>query len=182
MTNEELFALIKKNPVSFGCALICLAAGAGIYFRGDLVPAATVELTKKADEGQRLAANLQNAAQLKEQVDALTAAEKELDARLIRASQTLTNYEYFYKLESDTGTKASISSGGIGKPPPKGQYGGVSFTVSVQGSLQQLIDYLRRLENGARYCRVTSVTCGVPATDRGSLITMNLTLELLGQP
>lgn len=183
MTNEELFALVKKNPISVGCALLCVALGAGIYFRGGEVPAATEELTKKSDEGSRLASNLQNAAQLKEQVEALTAAEKELDSRLIRASQTLTNLEYFYKLESETGTKITIAQGILGSSKnTKTTYNGVPFTVTVQGTLNQTLDYLRRLESGARYCRVMNVTCGVAPADRGSAITLNLNLELLGQP
>ena len=181
MTNEELFALVKKNPISVGCAVLCVALAAGIYFRSGEVPAATDDLTKKSDEGSRLAANLQNAAQLKEQVDALSAAEKEMDSRIIRASQTLTNYEYFYKLESETGAKMTISQGVL-TPSKKTTYSGVPFTITVQGTLNQTLDYLRRLESGARYCRVTGVTCGVAPADRGSPITLNLNLELLGQP
>jgi hypothetical protein len=185
MTNEAIFAWVKKNPIGVGCAVLSLALAGGIYFRSGEVPAATEELTKKSDEGGRLAANLQNSAQLKEQVDTLTACEKELESRLIRASQTLTNYEYFYKLESETGTKMTISQGAAGslsKGAAKALYGGVPFTISVQGSWNQTIDYLRRLENGPRYCRVLSVTCGVPPSDRASPITLNLSLELLGQP
>lgn len=186
MTNEELFALLKKNPISVGCAVISLALAGGIYFRSGEVPAATEELTKKSDEGSRLAANLQNAAQLKEQVDALAACEKELDARLVHASQQLTNYQYFYKLESETGAKMTvISQSPIPAPPknaPKTNYSGVPFTITVQGTLPQMVDYLRRLEDGTRYCRVMSVTTGVPVTDRGSPVTLALNLELLGLP
>jgi len=185
MTNEELFALVKKNPISVGCAVLSLALGVAIYFRGDEVPAATEELTKKSDEGARLAANLQNAAQLKEQVDTLTACEKELDARLVHASQQLTNYQYFYKLASETGTKMTVLSQGVmgsAKNAPKTTYSGVPFSITVQGTMTQMVDYLRRIESGARYCRVMSATCAVPVTDRGSPVTLALNLELLGQP
>jgi len=181
MTNEELFALVKKNPISVACAVLCVGLGAAIYFRAGEVPAATEELTQKSDEGQRLAANLQNAAQLKEQVEALATAEKELDSRLIRASQTLTNYEYFYKLESDTGAKMTISQGGVSPNRGKSNYTGVPFSITVQGTLAQALDYLRRLESGARYCRVLSATCSVSG-DRNGTLTLNLNLELLGQP
>jgi len=76
----------------------------------------------------------------------------------------------------------TISQGAISKPAAKNLYGGVAFTVSVTGTLNQVLDYLRRLENGPRYCRVMTVTCGVPPADRASPITLNLNLELLGQP
>lgn len=186
MTNEELFALVKKNPIGVGCGVLSLALAAGIYFRGDEVPAATQELTQKSEEGARLATNLQNAAQLKEQIDMLAACEKELQSRLIHSSQTLTNYQYFYKLESDTGAKMTvISQGAVGLAPktgPKTVFVGVPFTINLLGTMPQLVDYLRRLESGARYCRVMSVTCGVPVSDRGSPVTLSLNLELLGQP
>jgi hypothetical protein len=185
MTNPELIALLKKNPISVGCGLLSLALAAGIYFRGGEVPAAEEELAQKSDEGSRLAANLQNAAQLKEQVDTLAACEKELESRLVHASQTLTNYQYFYKLESDTGAKMTVISqapAGSSKNAAKTLYAGVTFTISVQGTMTQMIDYLRRLESGARYCRVLTITCGVPAAERGGLVSLALTLELLGQP
>jgi hypothetical protein len=186
MTNEELFALVKKNPIGFGCLALSLALGAGIYFRGDQVPLASEELTKKSEEGSRLAANLQNAAQLKEQLDAMAVATKELEGRLIHASQTLTNYGYFYKLAGETGVTMTVISqappSGPGKGATKTTYNGVPFTITVQGTMHQLVDYLRRLESGARYCRVMTVTCGVPVTDRGNPITLSLNLELLGLP
>jgi hypothetical protein len=186
MTKEQLFALLKKNPIGVGCGLLSLALAAGIYFRGGEVPAATEELTQKSDEGSRLAANLQNAAQLKEQVDTLAACEKELESRLVHASQTLTNYQYFYKLESDTGAKMTVISQVPVAPPSKNAvkplFTSVPFAITMQGTMPQMIDYLRRLESGARYCRVMSVTCGVPAAERGGLVTLALNLELLGQP
>ncbi len=186
MTNEELLALLKKNPIGVICGVLSLALGAGIYFRSDEVPAAEAELAQKSEEGARLAANLQNAAQLKEQNDALTIAEKELESRLMHASQTLTNLQLFYKLESDTGVKMTVNSQGSLAAAPKSAgktiYSIVPFTITVQGSIAQLVDYLHRLESNARYCRVVSVTCSAPTSERGAPITLALNLELLGVP
>lgn len=187
MTNEELFALLKKNPIGVACGVLSIALGAGIYFRSDEVPAAEAELAQKTEEGSRLAANLQNAAQLKEQDEALTVAEKELESRLMHASQKLTNLQFFYKLESDTGVKMTANpSQGTLTPQPKSAgktvYSVVPFNITVQGTLVQLIDYLHRLESNARYCRVMSVTCGAPSSERGGPITLTLNLELLGVP
>jgi hypothetical protein len=186
MTNEELLALLKKNPIGVVCAVLSLALGAGIYFRSDEVPAAEAELAQKSEEGARLAANLQNATQLKEQSDALAVAEKELEARLMHASQTLTNLQFFYKLETDTGVKMTVNSQGPLTAPPKNAgktvYSIVPFTITVQGTIAQLIDYLHRLESNARYCRVMSITCSAPSSERGAPITLALNLELLGVP
>ena len=56
------------------------------------------------------------------------------------------------------------------------------FTITVQGTLPQMLDYLRHLESGARFCRVLSVSCGVPVADRGAPVTLSLNLEMLGLP
>ena len=186
MTKDDLISLVKKNPIGIGCGLLSLALGGVIYFRSGELPAAEEDLAQKSAESARLSANIQNAAQLKEQFEAVAAASKEVDARLVHASQTLNNYQYFYKLESETGAKmlaGSPSQGAIAsaKAGPKAAFVPVPFTITVQGTLAQMLGYLRHLESGARYCRVMTVTCSVPATDRNA-VTLALTLELLGVP
>lgn len=184
MTKDDILPFVKKNPISVGCGALCIGLAVGIYVRGDELPAAEEDLAQKSAEAGRLAANVQNAAQLKEQVEALTAAGKELDARLIHLPQ-LTNYQFFYKLESETGVKMTTITQGLVAPLKGGQKSAfiqVPFTITVQGTLTQLLDYLRRLESGAHYCRVMGVTCSVPVTDRNSALTLSLSLELLGLP
>ena len=183
MTKDDLLAVVKKNPISIGCGVLSLALVAVIYFRADELPAAEEELGKRTAEAERYAANLQNAAQLKEQLDALAAAGKEVDARLAHASQTLNNYQFFYKLESETGMKMTVLSQlPVGKNTGKSASVSVPFTITVQGTMAQALDYLRRLESGARYVRIMTVTCGVVATERSSPVTLALNLELLGVP
>lgn len=185
MTNEELFGFIKKNPVSVGCGLLSIALGAGIYLRSGEVPAAEAELAQRTAEADRYSANIKNAAQLKEQHEALVTAAKEIDSRLVRASQLGVNNQYFFKLENETGTKlVDFRQGGLmavkgGKP----NFNPVAFTVAVQGELPQLMHFLHLLESGAHYCRVQSATC-LPAGGTGAkrLLTLTLNLELLGLP
>ena len=74
MNTAELLAFIKKNPISVGCGLLCLILGAGIYFRSSEIPDAEAALAQKSAEAARYAANIKNAAQLKEQLDVLVAA------------------------------------------------------------------------------------------------------------
>jgi hypothetical protein len=104
----------------------------------------------------------------------------------MHASQTLTNLQFFYKLETDTGVKMTVNSQGPLTAPPKNAgktvYSIVPFTITVQGTIAQLIDYLHRLESNARYCRVMSITCSAPSSERGAPITLALNLELLGVP
>lgn len=184
MSGDDLKALIRKHPVSFGCGLLSILLGVGIYFRGGEIPDSEAELAERAAEAERFAANIKNAAQLKEQLDAMVAANKEIDVRIIRAGQLGVNNQYFFKLESETGAKL-VDFRQAPLQPVKGAktiFTPVPFTVSVQGTLPQIFEFLHRLESGAHYCRVISATCGITPANRGGLITLGLNLELLGVP
>lgn len=187
MTTPELVALIKKNPLSFGCGALSVILAAAVYLRDDEIPGAEAELALRSADGDRIALNIQYSAQLKEHADAIAAAGKEMEARLIRPNQLGTNTQYFYKLEGDTGVKIidlrQITAPGA--PAAKGAknaYAPVPFSVSVQGHLPQILEFLRQLENGAHYCRVLTASFNGAASNRNSVLTLGLSLELLGRP
>lgn len=191
MTNQELVALVKKNPVSVGCGVLALALGAGLYFRSDQIPAVTAQLDQVSAEGRRLTANIRNAAQLAEQIATLEEAGRKIAPRIVSAPELAKNLQYFYKLEADTGTKLidlrqlppAVAGPGAAKGSPA-IYAGVGFAVSVEGEYPTIIDFLRRLENGTHYCRVINATVTTTGgeTDRTGPLKLTLTLELLGQP
>lgn len=185
MTNQDFGALVKKNPVSFGCAALSVALVAGLYFRSDATPEAGADLTQKSATGERIALNIQYSAQLKEQVDSVVAATREIDSRIIRTSQLGTNTQYFYKLEADTGVKIidlRQTTPAIAARPAKGTFGPVAFAVTVQGDLTQILGFLRQVENGAHYSRVLTANWSGNAATRNSPLTLGLGLELLGLP
>ena len=142
-------------------------------------------------QGERIDANLKNGVQLADQYAAISAARKEIEARLIRPDELAKNLQFFYKLEADTGTKLVDLRQNVlvpGKAGGKGKtaYTGIVYAVAVRGDYSRLLDFLRRLESGQRYCRVMSATLigvsnGVEGS-RGNDLTLNLGLELLGQP
>ena len=100
------------------------------------------------------------------------------------------NLQFFYKLEADTGTKLIDLRQNIVQPLRPGVklktfYIGVGYAVVVRGNYARLIDFLHRLESGQRFCRVVSATVAVTGNtekDRANELTLNLGLELLGQP
>ena len=183
MTNEELVTFLKKNPIGIGCLVVSLALGAGIYFRGSALPKAEADLAEKTALADRLTTNITNATDLKEQLELLVAANKEIDTRIIRASQLPINYQFFYKLFADSGVKQIdlrwTPPGGV----PKGKtFMPITWTVAVQGDLTQVLTFLRLVESGQRYARVLTAECTVPSNDRAGPVTLSLSLELLGLP
>jgi len=188
ISNQQFIALIKKNTFSAGCGVLSLILAAGIYFRSDELPAARAVLEGKSAEGQRLAANLRNAVQLKEQLDKVQAADKAIEARLVKASassQLATNAQYFYRLEADAGVKLvtinQLTNAAKASQPGKSTFVPIAFDLSVHGSYAQILDLLHRLENGAHYCRVLSANVSKVADDGTDLLNLTLSIELLGQ-
>jgi hypothetical protein len=186
MTNEELKALVKKNPISVGCGALSLLFAVGLYFRSDAIPKAEEDLGTQTAEAERLALNVKNSDRLKEQFDALTAHNKAIEARMVRVSQQAKNAQFFYKLFADTGvkqvdfrqmtTQANMPKGG------KTAFIPVTFSLSVTGGYPQILDFLRQLEGGTHYAKVLTASLAGGAATRSAPLTLTLTLELLGLP
>lgn len=200
ISNEQVLAVIKKNPIATVCVLVVLAVIGGMYYRGGDADAAEQALEQKGREGRRMANNIKYAAQLKEQLATMEAANLQVEHRLVHVGDLASNLQYFYKLEADTGTKlVDLRQVGIAglergkKKGPKTAFDPVTYAVAVQGTYAQLISFLQRLENGEHFSRVLSASLlpaagavggdgGGRQVDRPDLLTMTLSLDLLGQP
>ena len=192
MTGADLLAMIKKQPIGVACGLICLICAALLYFRSDKIDESKAAYEAKSAEAAKILANVRNSEKLPAQVAEIQALAKEMDGRLIRASQLAVNLQYFYKLEAETEVKLldvrqnSIAKGG------KALYAGIPFNVSVQGTFKQVMSFLQKLENGPHFCHFISVNFnksggGAEAGRSGggadlSGLTITLNLELLGVP
>lgn len=177
MTTPELLAWLKKNPISVGCAVLSLGLAVAIYFRSDAIAQANAQLDEKTNLAQRYAHNIQNSAQLKEQYEALTAANHGIEARLINSSDIGINQQYFYKLESESGVKLlELRQGRAGSST--GSYVPIAFSVSLRGDFTQVMNFLRMLEDGTHYCRVMTASC---SGGRTGPVSLSLNLEILGR-
>jgi hypothetical protein len=191
ISNEQLLAFVRKNPIALSCGVLAIALGAAIYFRGEGVPIAEADLEQKSAEGRRLALNLKQSAQLPEQSAAMTAALAEIEPRIVHADELANNLQYFYKLESETGTKlGELRQGGPAKtgakaakaPQGPGSFVPVPFSTTVQGEYGAVLDFLRRLETGTHFPRVVGAGITLTTPDRTGPLLLQLEVELLGQP
>jgi hypothetical protein len=184
MSNQDLQAFIRKNPISVVCAVLAMGLVAAIYIRSGEVPAAEEELAQRLATAQRYAANVTYSVNLTEQYEALVTARTEIESRLVRASQLGINNQYFFKLESETGvTMIDFRQGQIAAVRgARAAYSPVPFTVAVQGNMAQALRYLNLLESGAHYCRVLSASFMPVGAVRPGYLSVSLNLELLGQP
>ena len=185
MNSQDLGAALKKNKIGAGCAVLALACIVALFLRNTLIAEAETRLAEKSAEAQKYATNIQYSTQLNEQMETVTAAIKQIEARIIRASQLGINTAYFYTIESDTAAKMidnrQLTPATVGKPA-KGSYLPVAFSVGAQGDLKLILTFLQQIENGAHYCRVNSATLSGNPGARNSPLTLALSLELLGVP
>jgi hypothetical protein len=185
MSGAELMAFIKKNPISVGCGVLSVLLGGAIYFRAGEIPDAEATLTQKTADAERHAANLKNAAQLKEQMDVMVASNKEIDSRIIRFGDRGLNIQFFNKLAGEAGLKLNtFQQGGLATNPkgPKSIFTPIGFNLSTSGTPAQLIDFLHRLESGEHYCRILTANVTTIAANRAGPLTLTMNLEVLGQP
>ncbi len=190
ISNEKILEFVRRNPVGVICGVISLGLGGAYYFRSDLNDAADAELTAKQADSDKYTNNIQNAGGvgspvLKEQYDSLVALNKQITGRLV-GTQIGFNYGYFEKILADTGAKKNALSqnqpSAAAKAVPKGGFVPVGFTFVAQGTYGQILALLYHLENGQHFCRVlsASVTKGANSGPGSDLLTLNLSLELLG--
>jgi len=186
MSNEEVLAFLRKNVISVTCVAVSIGIGFVLYYRNDNLPDAEKVLQSRTQEGELLAANIEDAHDLKEQHAALVAANAAISDRMIRVGQLAENMQYLYRLESDTSTKLSDPRQLSWNPPPKNSpktnFTAIGFGLTAQGDYNQVLDLLRKLENGEHYCRVISLNLRPQSEMRGGPMLLSLTFELLGTP
>jgi hypothetical protein len=185
MSNQELFALIRKNAIFVACLVLSAIIGITWYLRSGLLPDEEKVLAEKSKQGELISANIEDSHQLKEQYAQIVDANQTIANRMIRTGQLAENLQYFYRLENETGTKLTgdprpVVAAAVAKNAPKTTYTPVGFNLAVQGSYVQLIDLLRRLENGEHYCRVIACNMKPMGESRTSPMTLSLSIELLG--
>lgn len=184
----ELQTLVKKHPVTAVAVLVSIACGVLLYVRSSGIAERSDLATRKAEEAEKMQTNISNSSGLQEQTEKAQEATKEIEARLVRASQLAINLQYFYKLESDSGVKIlDVRQSPVPAPragAPATTYVGIPYTVSVQGTFAQTLSFLKRIETGRHFCRFQTVTYTKAGTvgRAADLMNLSVNLELLGQP
>jgi hypothetical protein len=195
VTIKAIPALIKKYPFSAGCASLCFSLTFAFFYRQSEVPELDSIFDAKTNESRRLRGNIINSAQLTEHLETLVLANAAVDKRLMRAADLATNQQYFYKIESESGVKITDLRPGSSSPQTtgqsvnvKGSYAAVPYTCAVQGTYSQLLNFLRKLENGEHFQRIVSTNASIAGGGGDEVdnlvdpvITLVISIEFLGR-
>ena len=184
MTSAELSTTLKKHPIGVACALVSIACGVVLYLHADNIATSQAESDSATAEATKMIANVRNSTGLVEQAAEMASLSKELEGRLMKAGQLAVNLQYFYKLEAETEVKlVDVRQGSLPRNA-KTQYIGVPFTVTIQGSFAQVMNFLSRLQSGRHFCRINTATFSKAGGENagGTGMTLALSLDILGQP
>ena len=184
MTSADIITTVKKQPIGFGCSVLCIVIGVLIYFRTDKINENQTLYEAKSAEAAKILTNVRNSTNLPEQVTEIQAMTKEMESRLMHAGQLAVNLQYFYKLEAENEVKLTPVQGNPSRNN-KTLYMGIPYNVSVQGSFKQVMAFLQRLENGRHICHFNTATfnkAGGSGDLTNTAMTLYLSIELLGQP
>lgn len=181
MTSADIIARIKKQPIGFACLLICLLGGGWLYYRSGELDVQQAAYEAKSAEAANFSSNVALAKNLPEQVTELQAATKELDGRLVREGQLAVNLQYFYKLEAENEVKLQDVRQNPRPRTAKVTYVGIPYNVNVQGPYKNVMAFLQRLEKGRHFCRINTANF-TKLSGGDAVVTLSLSLELLGQP
>lgn len=181
LDGKTLLTVVTKNLIVTVCAVVSLVLVAVIYERSDLSDARHAELSQKSDDGKRYHANLINATRLPEDLQAVTDANRAVMERAIKPGDLAKNLQYFYRIEAETGVKlADLRQTGVasGARAAGSIYVPVGYTISAEGNFAQVITFLKTLEQGSHFYRLNNLMVSGTA----SRVTLNLNIDLLGQP
>lgn len=184
MNLAGLEASLRSNLPGVALGGLVLLMGAISFWRSDALAVAEKQLAQKQVLANRLGRNVKQAAQLPAQTAALSAARQALDARILRGGEIGPHAEFFYRLEREAGVKLTELRPQPAPPPPKGaapRVIPVPFTLSVQGSWPQLLEFLELLESDDRYVRVQTMSIVANPANRQEALSTTLAVELAGR-
>jgi Tfp pilus assembly protein PilO len=185
MTGTDIITVVKKYPVGMICGTIALLCGAVLYLRSDVIDETKAKVDELSQKSEVMLSNVRNSAGLAQQTEAIRRSAKQVEGRLVKASQLATNLQHFYRLESETGLKLTdVRQNQIGRAGTGG-YIGIPYSVTFQGTFKQVLEFFQRIESGKYFSKFSSIsvnkTAGAEPTGV-SLLSVSMNIELLGTP
>jgi hypothetical protein len=185
MNGADLSILIKKHPIVVTCTLVSLISGVVFYYQGDTLEDLKSQVVDKAKQSQTVQSNVRNSVGLPQHVEGIQKATKQLESRLLKASQLATNLQYFYRLESETGVKITdVRQNQLGRSSGGALFVGVPYTVTFQGSFKNVMEFMQRIESGKHLSKFSTVSFSkaAGAEPQNGLLSVSMNIELLGTP
>ncbi len=181
LETKDLIAAFKRQPIPCACGVIVFVLLIFAYFRMGVVETRQAELEASDKVLSKLTNNVTFSAQLDQHLLALRETNELFASRALKVGEVARNQQFFYELEASSGVRLTELRPLPVAPPVKGApvtfFQPLGFTISVKGSYDNLMRYLRHIEYSSIPSRVVSASMVYASTDDQ---TLDLTVEMLG--
>ena len=190
MNVEAIVAKLKRYPVAVGCAVLVVVLIGVLYLRGSRISVLEEERNQMDREWKAIGENKLRAVELKTHLEKLNVIIDKIDERLMSVASKAINYQYFYKLEKNSGVRMGYlnQSETSGQAAQKGAtnlelFQPITFKVTAEGTFKQILSFLYEMQHGNYLTIITYFSCsGIAAEDEEEqdLLNLSLTVQVLG--
>jgi Tfp pilus assembly protein PilO len=191
----EFVALLRRYPWCAACALIAVVSGGSAWWLDGDIDDLAEPYAERGKEYEEMLKLTKGGRTQREELEFVRETTRRLEDNLLVETNLAENNWYFYKYEEQT--KAHLVelhqlNSPINDPSPL--FRRVPYTLRVEGTYEQVANFVLALETGPRLARVTSFTLsrsaaakdagrggGDVAADPGGLVVFDFTLEMLGK-
>ena len=190
MNVDAIVARLKRYPVAVGCAVLVVVLIGVLYLRGSRVTILEEERNQVEQEWKAIGENKLRAVDLNTHLEKLNVISEKIDERLMSAASKAINYQYFYKLEKDSG----VRMGNLNQSDTSGQatlkgainlelFQPITFRVTAEGTFKQILTFLYEIQHGKYFTIIKDFSSsGIKAEDEEEqdLLNLSLTVKVLG--
>lgn len=192
MTLPSVFEYFKKNYI-VACSgffiLICFVIN---FVRSEQVERLEADYDDLNVRHSRVIKNFKYGSDLESDLEEMREMEKEGVSRLFRPENLAVNQRYFYEIESATGvTLRNLQQIVIPAPTGKGskkarkkaaklKYRSISYSMAVNGTYEQVLNFLKEIEGGDAFVRLNGLVLNSSRSKDGVGISLRLGIEVLG--
>lgn len=186
---SNLLRKVRQRPLATAATLLALLLAVGLFLRGSRLAELQVALADAGTEWQRMETNLRRAHNLALHVEEIQAAEESIRERLLRPSEVAINYDYFYQLEREMGVRLTALNQGsvidtgnrrVAGLPRLTHFSAVAYTIAVEGSFADVLNFMSRLEHGRFFIRISAINFSSSPQGSGQLVNATLQCQVLG--
>jgi hypothetical protein len=189
MNSKQIIAKAKAYPFAISLVVVAVALAGWTYWRSSGAQVeAQEEFEKVTQQNELISKNSSSSELLGEQLAELNTDADKLGAGLINPVEDISNQQYFYDLEQAAGVEQISDPIHLDtsrtKEPANPSV--ATFTLSVSGHWDDLMNFLYSLQAGPHPLRVTIFHLTKSQQSHGvvtdsSLLSLTLTVELLGK-
>ncbi|HVU18019.1 MAG TPA: type 4a pilus biogenesis protein PilO [Candidatus Didemnitutus sp.] len=177
---KQFFALVARRPVVTVLVTLFVVLLVANYFLWQQRHTVTLQHEEVVRRGLEVAKALTDQARTKTDLTQLQDALAQIDRSLVVEGEMEVNLGYFYKIERLSRVRLSQLNQLSALPGPDGSpYRAVPFSMHVNGTYAQIMNFVHQLETGPRLVRIRTYSFVRSADVKSKNLDLDLTADLL---